>query len=132
VLDRGAVWQSQLLPSQFVADYPLIVRTTVPLAGGDVRVDLLTGAELPLVSMHIASGANRRGTTSLCWRGFVHARHVGAMPLRWRARRALGRRPFVVLSKIDGAAIAALPVAPSRDLAAARVYLKTVPILAVA
>ena len=134
VLDRGAVWQSQVLPSQFVADYPLIVRTTVPLAGGDIRVDLLTGAELPLVTVHIASGANRRGTTSLCWRGFVHTRNLSATPLRWRAARALGRAPFEVLSNIDGAAIAALLVAPSRDLAAARAHSqsKTVPILAAA
>ena len=132
VLDRGAVWQSQVLPSQFVADYPLIVRTTVPLAGGNVRVALLTGAELPLVTVHIASGANRRGTTSLCWRGFVHTGNVGAMPLRWRAKRALGQRPFEVMSNIDGAAIAALLVAPSRDLAAARVQTKTVPIMVAA
>ncbi len=133
VLDRGAVWQSQVLPSQFVADYPLIVRTTVPLVGGSLRVELLTGTELPLVTVQIASGANRRGTTSVCWRGYVHTENLAGMPLRWRAGRAAGRDPFKLHAHIDGAAIAALLVAPSRELAAAQGSTqKIVPIRAVA
>jgi len=116
VLDRGAVWATQLLPANFVVDYPLIVRTCVPLVGGDVRVDLLTSEENPICSVFVASGANRRSTTSLCWRGFMHDHDVETAPLHWRARRATRRPPFSVSSEIDGAQIAALLVAPSRDL----------------
>ncbi|WP_297844116.1 Rieske 2Fe-2S domain-containing protein [Pseudomonas sp.] len=120
VLDRGAVWTTQILPSNFVIDYPLIVRTAVPLTGGGIRVDLLSEEEVQLSTLFIASGANRRGTTSLCWRGFMHNNRIAKAPLRWRAARAVNRLPFTVRSQIDGAAIAALLVAPSRDLAALR------------
>lgn len=120
VLDRGAVWSTQILPSQFVIDYPLIVRTAVPLNGGTLRIDLLSEEEVPLSTLFIASNANRRGTTSLCWRGFMHRSAVAKAPLRWRAARTMGRAPFQVHARIDGAAIAALLVAPSRDLTALR------------
>ncbi len=116
VLDRGAVWSSQILPSQFVADYPLIVRTAVPLRGGTIRVDLLSQDETPLSTLFIGASANRRGTTSLCWRGFQHTSSMAGAPLRWRASRTAGRAPFSVNATIDGSAIAALLVAPSRDL----------------
>jgi phenylpropionate dioxygenase-like ring-hydroxylating dioxygenase large terminal subunit len=120
VLERGAVWTTQILPSQFVVDYPLILRTAVPLSGGSVRVDLLSEDELPLITLMIATGANRRGTTSLCWRGFVHEAVPAKAPLRWRLARACKRAPFEVKSLIDGAAVAALLQAPSRDLLAMR------------
>ena len=116
VLDRGAVWSSQILPSQFVADYPLIVRTAVPLHGGTIRVDLLSQDETPLSTLFISASANRRGTTSLCWRGFQYTSSIAGAPLRWRASRTAGRAPFSVNATIDGSAIAALLVAPSRDL----------------
>ncbi|VVQ04763.1 hypothetical protein PS914_04426 [Pseudomonas fluorescens] len=120
VLERGAVWTTQLLPSQFVVDYPLIVRTAVPLSGGSVRVDLLSEDELPLITLMIATGANRRGTTSLCWRGFVHDRLPVHAPLRWRFARTRKQAPFQVKNLIDGVAVAALLQAPSRDLRAMR------------
>jgi hypothetical protein len=120
VLERGAVWTTQFLPSQFVVDYPLIVRTAVPLSGGTVRVDLFSEEELPLVTLVIATGANRRGTTSLCWRGFVHQQEPAKAPLRWRLARVRKQVPFKVKSLIDGAAVAALLQAPSRDLRALR------------
>lgn len=120
VLERGAVWSTQFLPSQFVVDYPLIVRTTVPLKGGTVRVDLLSEDELPLITLVIATGANRRGTTSLCWRGFVHGHVPAKAPLRWRIARAFNRSPFRVNQLIDGVAVATLLQAPSRDLRALR------------
>jgi len=120
VLDRGAVWTTQLLPANFVVDYPLILRTSVPLVGGDIRVDLLTAEEKPICSVFVASGANRRRTTSLCWRGFMHDHDVEGAPLRWRAMRAARRPPITVFSEIDGAQIAALLVAPSRDLTVLR------------
>jgi nitrite reductase/ring-hydroxylating ferredoxin subunit len=116
VLERGAVWSTQILPSQFVVDYPLIVRTAVPLNGGTVRVDLLSEDELPLVTLMIATGANRRGTTSLCWRGYVHEQVPARAPLRWRAARLRKQAPFQVKSLIDGAAVAALLQASSREL----------------
>ncbi|MNY44265.1 hypothetical protein D3C86_1792760 [compost metagenome] len=120
MLERGAVWTTQLLPSQFVVDYPLIVRTAVPLSGGSVRVDLLSEDELPLITLMIATGANRRGTTSLCWRGFVHDRLPVHAPLRWRFARTRKQAPFQVKNLIDGVAVAALLQAPSRDLRAMR------------
>ncbi|GLK91104.1 Rieske 2Fe-2S domain-containing protein [Pseudomonas turukhanskensis] len=120
VLERGAVWTTQILPSNFVVDYPLIVRTEVPVQGGSIRVDLLSEDETPLISLAIASGANRRGTTSLCWRGFVHAEVPAKAPLRWRTARVWHKAPFTVNSLIDGSAVAALLEAPSRDLHAAR------------
>ncbi|WP_047336778.1 Rieske 2Fe-2S domain-containing protein [Pseudomonas protegens] len=120
VLERGAVWSTQFLPSQFVVDYPLIVRTAVPLNGGSVRVDLLSEEETPLITLMIATGANRRGTTSLCWRGYVHAHVPAKAPVRWRFARACKQAPFHVKSLIDGVAIAALLHAPSRDLRALR------------
>ncbi|MDB5980928.1 MAG: rieske [2Fe-2S] domain protein [Pseudomonas sp.] len=116
VLERGAVWTTHILPSQFVVDYPLIARTAVPLSGGSVRVDLLSEEELPLITLMIATGANRRGTTSLCWRGFVHEQVPAKAPLRWRLARACKQAPFQVKSLIDGGAVAALLQAPSRDL----------------
>ncbi|MDB5886927.1 MAG: rieske [2Fe-2S] domain protein [Polaromonas sp.] len=120
VLDRGAVWKNQMLPSNFVVDYPLIVRTTLALAGGAVQVDLLDADESPVVTVLMGASPNRRGTTSLCWRGFWHAARLPGAPLRWRSARALGKPPFEVFHDIKGAAIAALLVAPSRDLDAAR------------
>ncbi|GAA7766838.1 (2Fe-2S)-binding protein [Cupriavidus sp. SHE] len=120
VLDRGAVWKAGMLPPAFVTDHPLIVRTTLPLAGGGIRVELLTADEEPVVTVYIGASANLRGTTSLCWRGYLHPRRVQAAPLRWSAARVAGRPPFRVADAIDGAAIAALLVAPSRELVAAR------------
>ena len=120
VVDRGAVWKTQLLPPAFVVDHPLIVRTAVPLASGTIRVDLLDADEAPLVTVCIAASANRRGTTSLCWRGFRHDTRIAAAPLRWRLARGRGHAPFRIHPLIDGAALAALLVAPSRDLLAAR------------
>lgn len=120
VVDRGAVWKKGMLPPAFVTDHPLIVRTAVPLNGGTIRVDLLDADEVPLVTLCIASSANRRGTTSACWRGFRHETSVAGAPWRWRLARSTGRAPFEVHQAIDGAALAALLVAPSRDLAAAR------------
>ncbi|WP_313053487.1 Rieske 2Fe-2S domain-containing protein [Pseudomonas lopnurensis] len=116
VLDRGAVWSTQVLPSQFVIDYPLMVRTAVPLRGGMIRVQLLDQEEIPLISLLIGTGGNRRGTTSLCWRGFRHAHQPAKVPLRWRAARRAGCPPFTVKTDIEGAALARLLVAPSRDL----------------
>lgn len=120
VLERGAVWSTQMLPSNFVVDYPLIVRTAVPLSGGTVRVDLLSEEEQPLVTLMLATGANRRGTTSVCWRGFVHEPLTVKAPLRWRMARLRKQAPFQVNSLVDGAAVAALLQAPSRDLSALR------------
>lgn len=112
VLDRGAVWRGRGLGPAFVSDHPLLVRTRVPLAGGDIRVELLNAGEEALVTVQVAATANRRGTTSLAWRGFAHARaHAG--PLGWRLRRLAGRAPFAVFGTIDGRAIAALEKAPS-------------------
>ncbi|RQH04944.1 Rieske 2Fe-2S domain-containing protein [Paraburkholderia dinghuensis] len=119
-VDRGAVWKTRMLPPAFVTDHPLIVRTSVSLAGGAALVALLDADETPLVTVFVASSANRRGTTSLCWRGFWHDARVAGAPLRWQIARATGRSPFRVREQIDGAALAALLVAPSRDLAAAR------------
>ncbi|WP_448646225.1 Rieske 2Fe-2S domain-containing protein [Pseudomonas mohnii] len=116
VLERGAVWSTQLLPSQFVVDYPLIVRTAVALQGGMIRVDLLSEDELPLITLMISTGANRRGTTSLCWRGYVHKQVPAKAPLRWRLARLRNQPPLSMNSLIDGAAIAALLEAPSREL----------------
>ena len=116
VLERGAVWSTQFLPSQFVVDYPLIVRTGVALRGGMIRVDLLSEDELPLITLMISTGANRRGTTSLCWRGYVHQQVPAKAPLRWRLARLRKQPPLSLNSLIDGAAIAALLEAPSREL----------------
>ncbi|MNO89306.1 hypothetical protein D3C76_807850 [compost metagenome] len=116
VLERGAVWSTQFLPSQFVVDYPLIVRTGVALQGGMIRVDLLSEDELPLITLMISTGANRRGTTSLCWRGYMHQQVPAKAPLRWRLARLRKKPPLSLNSLIDGAAIAALLEAPSREL----------------
>jgi nitrite reductase/ring-hydroxylating ferredoxin subunit len=116
VLERGAVWSTQFLPSQFVVDYPLIVRTAVALQGGMIRVDLLDEDELPLITVMISTGANRRGTTSLCWRGYVHQQVPARAPLRWRLARLRKPAPLSINSLIDGAAVATLLEAPSREL----------------
>lgn len=120
VLDRGAVWKRQWQPSQFVIDYPLIVRTSVPLAGGTVRVDLLDANETAIITVFIGSGANRRGTTSLCWRGYVASADITGASLRWHLARRLQRPPFSVFTAIDGAAVASLLVGPYRDFDALR------------
>lgn len=114
VLDRGAVWKGRGAGPAFVRDHPLLVRTRVPLAGGDVVVELLDAAERPLATLFIAATANRRGTTGLVWRGFAHARVRSGRP-GWTARRLLGQPPFTVRDAIDGRAIAALEAAPSRE-----------------
>ena len=120
VLDRGAVWKKQVLPSNFVVDYPLMVRTAVALSGGAVQVELLDADESPVVTVFMATNPNLRGTTSLCWRGFWHETRLAGAPLRWRSARALGKPPFEVFEAINGAAVAALLVAPSRDLETVR------------
>lgn len=114
VLDRGAVWKSKGIGPAFVRDHPLLVRTRVPLDGGDVMVELLDAGERALVTVLVAATANRRGTTSLAWRGFAHA-HARDAPLGWRLRRLAGSAPFAIKCMIDGRAVAALEVAPSRD-----------------
>lgn len=114
VLDRGAVWKGKGIGPAFVRDHPLLVRTRVPLAGGDIIVELLDAGERARVTVCIAATANRRGTTSLTWRGFAHAHAAGA-PLGWRLRRLAGTAPFAVNHMIDGRAVAALEIAPSRD-----------------
>ena len=114
VLDRGAVWKGKGPGPAFVRDHPLLVRTRVPLAGGDIVVELLDAAEQPLVTLFVAANANWRGTTSLVWRGFAHAR-ARTGPPGWRLRRLAGTAPFTVRSGVDGRAIAALEAAPSRE-----------------
>jgi nitrite reductase/ring-hydroxylating ferredoxin subunit len=116
VLDRGALWKGKGERSAFVRDHPLIMRTRVALNGASASVDLLDQSEQPLVTIFICTTANRRGTTSLYWRGFVHPGALARMPLRVRLRRMAGAPPFTVLSRLDGGAIAALEVAPSWDL----------------
>ena len=116
VLDRGAVWQNRRLPSNFVVDYPLIVRTAVALHGGAIRVELLDPDEAAIVTLWIAASANLRGTTSLCWRGYAVPRAVASAPWRWRSARMLHKPCFEVFASVNGAAVAALLVAPSRDL----------------
>jgi nitrite reductase/ring-hydroxylating ferredoxin subunit len=120
VLDRGAVWAGKLPPPHFVTDHPLIVRTAVPLDGGVIRVQLLTADESPVATLHIAASANRRGTTRLCWRGGLHEARPAGAPLRWRGARLLGKPALHVFSTIDGAALAALLVEPSKAFQAAR------------
>ena len=114
VLDRGAVWKGRGLGPAFVRDHPLLLRTRVPLAGGDVVVELLDADEQALVTLFIAATRNRRGTTSLVWRGFAHGR-AQTGPLGWRLRRLAGAAPFTVHATVDGRAIAALEAAPSRE-----------------
>jgi hypothetical protein len=121
VLDRGAVWRGQMPGPDFVADHALIVRTALPLSGGLISVQLLTAETLPVVTVHIAACANRRGTTRLSWRGVLHTTQVSGAPLRWRSGRAIGRAPFTIFPAIDGATVAALHIEASREFLAARV-----------
>jgi hypothetical protein len=114
VLDRGAMWKGRGLGPAFVSDHPLLVRTRVPLAGGAITVELLNADEEALVTVLIAATANRRGTTSLAWRGFAHAR-ARTGPLGWRVRRIAGKAPFTVFADIEGRAVAALEKAPSLE-----------------
>ena len=79
-------------------------------------MDLLSEDELPLITLMISTGANRRGTTSLCWRGYMHQQVPAKAPLRWRLARLRKKPPLSLNSLIDGAAIAALLEAPSREL----------------
>jgi nitrite reductase/ring-hydroxylating ferredoxin subunit len=112
VLERGAVWKGRGPGPAFVSDHPLLVRTRVPLAGGAITVELSSADEEALVTVLIAATANRRGTTSLAWRGFAHAR-ASSGPPGWRLRRIAGKAPFTVFANIEGRAIAALEQAPS-------------------
>ncbi|MFC5509982.1 Rieske 2Fe-2S domain-containing protein [Massilia jejuensis] len=112
VLDRGAMWKGRGLGPAFVSEHPLLVRTRVPLAGGDIAIELLDAAEQALVTIQVGATANRRGTTSLAWRGFAHAR-ANKGPPGWCLRRLAGKPPFNVFTDIEGRAIAALEKAPS-------------------
>ena len=112
VLDRGAMWKGRGPGPAFVSDHSLLVRTRVPLAGGDIAIELLDAAEQALVTVQVAATANRRGTTSLAWRGFAHAR-ANTGPRGWRLRRFAGMPPFTLFAAIEGRAIAALEKAPS-------------------
>lgn len=114
VLDRGAVWKGKGLGPAFVRDHLLLVWTRVLLAGGDLIAELLDAVERAPVTVFVAANADRRGTTSLAWRCFLH-RHAGGAPLGWRLRRLAGSASFIVKRMIDGQAVAALEVAPSRD-----------------
>ncbi|WP_312550310.1 Rieske (2Fe-2S) protein [Massilia sp.] len=125
VLDRGAVWAGKGVGPAFVRDHPLLVRTRVPLAGGDITAELLDADEQPLVTVLIGASANLRGTTSLAWRGFAHERAAGA-PFGWRLRRLAGRAPFTVAQAIDARAVALVEAAPSRERGGAAA--RTIPI----
>lgn len=120
VLDRGSVWKGKGIGPAFVRDHPLVLRTRIPLTGGMIIVELLTAAEAPLVTIFVASTANRRGTTSLHWRGFRHVQDISGAPFAWQLRGAAGRAPFEVFAEVKGASLAALRAAPSLDLAANR------------
>lgn len=113
VLDRGAVWAGRGIGPAFVRDHPLLLRTRVPLAGGDITAELLDADEQPLATVFIAASANLRGTTSLVWRGFAHAR--AAARFGWRLGRLAGRAPFTVAEAIDARAAALVETAPSRE-----------------
>lgn len=115
LLDRGAVRRGKGQKSAFVRDHPLVLRTRVPVVGGDVWVELLDGEEQPLMSILIGASENLRGTTRLCWRGFIHSRAMVGAPFGWWLRRLTRRSPFAPLASIDGAQLAALAVAPSRE-----------------
>ncbi|MFC5477846.1 Rieske 2Fe-2S domain-containing protein [Massilia suwonensis] len=128
VLDRGAVWAGKGIGPAFVRDHPLLLRTRVPLAGGNITAELLDADEQPLVTVFIAAGANLRGTTSLAWRGFAHARAAGG-PLGWRLRRLAGRAPFSVTQAIDARAVALVEAAPSRERSGAAA--RTIPIVSI-
>lgn len=115
VLDRGAVWKGKGVGPAFVRDHPLLVRTRVPLSGGLITVTLLDADEAALATAFIGASENRRGTTSLCWRVSWQAHVAGGEPFRWRLRRLTGKPPVIIKSQIDGAALAALEVAPSLE-----------------
>lgn len=120
VLDRGAYWVTNELGS-FIADFPLMLRTTVPLSGGAVTVELLTDDEQPIFTLLLVTTANHRGTISLCWRGHMHSgTELLDAPAPWHEARAEGRPPFRVIDRIDAAAVAALLPIPSRELALVR------------
>ncbi len=115
-VDRGAVWKTGVLPPAFVTDHPLIVRTAVSPGREAIRIALLDADETPLVTVFVACSANRRGTTSICWRGFLHDARVRGAPLRWRLARVAKRAPFRMIEAVSGSALAALLLAPSREL----------------
>ena len=114
-LDRGAVWRGKGQKPAFVRDFPLVLRTRVPLVGGDVWIELLDGDEQPLMSIMLAASENLRGTTRFCWRGFVHSRAERGASFEWWLRRLTRRSPFAPVARIEGAELAALAVAPSRE-----------------
>lgn len=115
ILDRGAVWKGKGVGPAFVRDHPLIVRTSVPTAGGVITVLLLDAEEKTLASVALGANENRRGTTSLCWRAAWGTSTPNGAPLRWRLRRASGQSPVRIKKDIDGAALAAVEVAPSLE-----------------
>jgi nitrite reductase/ring-hydroxylating ferredoxin subunit len=127
VLDRGAYWADSK-DGRLVVDFPLMLRTTVPLTGGAVTVQLVSDDERPVFTLMLATAPNRRGTTSVCWRGHMHADFGLEAPAGWR-QRADERAPFTVIDRIDAAAVAALLPLPSRELAAARAQAQPAPAL---
>lgn len=120
MLDRGALWKGRGIGPAFVRDHPLLVRTRVPDAGGLITVSLLDADEVELATVAIGASENRRGTTSLCWRAAWEADVPRGAPLGWRLRRMAGKPPAIVKASIDGAALAALEVAPSLERRPAR------------
>lgn len=128
VLDRGAYWAGDEL-GPFLADFPLMVRTSAPLTGGVATVQLLTDDERPVFTLLLATAPNRRGTTSVCWRGHMHAGAALEAPPEWRRRRTDGLAPFTLVERIDAAAVAGLLALPSRELAAARAQPQRAPAL---
>jgi hypothetical protein len=124
-LDHGAVWRGRVLGPQFVTDHPLVVRTHVPVAGGGGLIELMNADEEPLITVFIGTAPNKRGATSLFWRGRTHARLAECAPFRWKVSGLRGRPAFEVFTPPDGAAVATLPPGPSQNLAAARRAVET-------
>jgi phenylpropionate dioxygenase-like ring-hydroxylating dioxygenase large terminal subunit len=120
IVDRAASWAGERLAPEFQTELPLIVRTSVPLQGGTMRLDLLSADERLLASLHLAAIAHKRGTTRLSWRGYAADGATDHAPWGWRLQRLRGRSPFEVRRQVDADTLANLLVTPSHELARLR------------
>jgi nitrite reductase/ring-hydroxylating ferredoxin subunit len=121
VADRAARWNLlgesvlYLGPLRHRADFPLRLRTSTAAVTGRTTALLYSDEDSLLARIELALVPTARSMTALYWRAEIYPDAHGKLAPLVRAMCKLGRSPFGVFSKLDGAALAGVLPGPGRD-----------------